>query len=358
MTEAGFDYKSAGVDIEAGEQVVRDIKEMVRATFRPEVLTELGGFSGLFQPRKDIYREPVLAAATDGVGTKLKLAFEMGIHDTVGIDVVAMCVNDLLAQGAEPLFFLDYLAVGKVDNKSAVEIIRGVAEGCRQAGCALLGGETAEMPGFYPLGEYDLAGFAVGVVDKKEILPRKEMIPGDRLIGLASTGLHSNGFSLVRKVLLEHARLSLKEYSASLGSLLGEELLKPTKIYVPLVLPLLNEGKSGEGGEASDIKGIAHITGGGITLNLPRILPYGICAVVEKGSWSVPSVFSLIRERGPVPEEEMYRTFNMGIGMILVVSASSSANVLKKLAQAQWPAVEIGRLEEAGGAGAPFVKYV
>ena len=358
MTEAGFDYKSAGVDIEAGEQVVRDIKDLVRGTFCPEVLTELGGFSGLFQPRNELYREPVLSAATDGVGTKLKLAFEMGIHDTIGIDAVAMCVNDLLAQGAEPLFFLDYLAVGKLDNKTAAEIVRGVAEGCRQAGCALLGGETAEMPGFYPVGEYDLAGFAVGIVEKKKILPRKDMIPGDRLIGLASTGLHSNGFSLVRKVLFDHARLPLKEYSASLGAIPGEELLKPTKIYVPLVLPLLNESKDEKDAEVSGIKGIAHITGGGITLNLPRILPEGIKAAVLKGSWILPPVFSLIQESGPVREEEMYRTFNMGLGMILVVSSAAAQDVLQKLSQEQWPAMEIGQLEKAEGAGAPYVKYI
>ncbi len=338
MTGEGFDYKSAGVDIEAGEQVVRDIKEIVRATFRPEVLTELGGFSGLFQPRTERYREPVLAAATDGVGTKLKLAFEMGKHDTVGIDAVAMCVNDLLAQGAEPLFFLDYLAVGKINNESAVEIIRGVAEGCRQAGCALLGGETAEMPGFYPPGEYDLAGFAVGMAEKEKILPGKDILPGDLLIGLASTGLHSNGFSLVRKVLLEHGKLSLKEHYPILGCLLGEELLKPTKIYVPLILPLLKE---------YHIKGIAHITGGGIELNLPRILPRGISAVVEKKRWRVPPVFSMIRETGPVPEREMFRTFNMGIGMILVVSPPAAAGVLRKLNEAKWPAWEIGRLEKS-----------
>lgn len=337
MTQEGFDYKSAGVDIEAGEQVVRDIKEIVRTTFRPEVLTELGGFSGLFQPRTQAYREPVLAAATDGVGTKLKLAFEMGKHDTVGIDVVAMCVNDLLAQGAEPLFFLDYLAVGKLNSESAVEIISGVAEGCRQAGCALLGGETAEMPGFYPPGEYDLAGFAVGIAEKNQILPSKEMFPGDLLIGLASTGLHSNGFSLVRKVLLEHAGLSLREQIPRLGCLLGEELLKPTKIYVPLVLPLLKD---------NSIKGIAHITGGGITLNLPRILPDGINAVVEKNRWTVPPVFQLIQETGPVAEQEMYRTFNMGIGMILIVSSDSAAGVLKQLEAAKWSAWEIGRLEK------------
>lgn len=337
MTEEGFDYKSAGVDIEAGEQVVRNIKELVRTTFRPEVLTDLGGFSGLFQPRTGVYREPILAAATDGVGTKLKLAFAMDRHDTVGIDAVAMCVNDLLAQGAEPLFFLDYLAVGKINNKTAVEIIRGVAEGCRQAGCALLGGETAEMPGFYPPGEYDLAGFAVGMVEKDKILPSKEMFPGDLLIGLASTGLHSNGFSLVRKVLLEHAKLSLKQYSDLLGCLLGEELLKPTKIYVPLVLPLLRN---------YFIKGIAHITGGGIELNLPRIFPPGIGAVVEKKRWIAPPVFEMIREAGPVPEREMFRTFNMGIGMILVVPDDSAAGILRQLEEAKWPAWVIGRLEK------------
>ncbi|HHU76426.1 MAG TPA: phosphoribosylformylglycinamidine cyclo-ligase [Firmicutes bacterium] len=349
MAGKGFDYKSAGVDIEAGERVIENIKGAVRATFRPEVLTELGGFSGLFEPRLGSFQEPVFSAATDGVGTKLKLAFAMGRHDTVGIDAVAMCVNDLLAQGAEPLFFLDYLAVGRIENESVVEIVSGVAEGCRQAGCALLGGETAEMPGFYPPGEYDLAGFAVGLVEKKKILPSKEMFPGDLLIGLASTGLHSNGFSLVRKVLLEHAGFSLEEHLSSLGLPLGEELLKPTKIYVPLVLPLLREDA---------VKGIAHITGGGITLNLPRILPSGLNAVVEKKKWVVPPVFHLLQETGRIEEDEMMRTFNMGVGMVLVVSPDLATKVFERLEQEKWPAWKIGWLEKGEDENSSMVRFV
>jgi len=330
MAGKGFDYKSAGVDIEAGERVIENIKGAVRATFRPEVLTELGGFSGLFEPRLGSFQEPVFSAATDGVGTKLKLAFAMGRHDTVGIDAVAMCVNDLLAQGAEPLFFLDYLAVGRIENESVVEIVSGVAEGCRQAGCALLGGETAEMPGFYPPGEYDLAGFAVGLVEKKKILPSKEMFPGDLLIGLASTGLHSNGFSLVRKVLLEHAGFSLEEHLSSLGLPLGEELLKPTKIYVPLVLPLLREDA---------VKGIAHITGGGLTENIPRMLPAGCAAAVDLNSWQVPPIFRYLEKLGNLAPEDSYRTFNMGVGFVLVVPKEEAAACLaaaQELGEQAW----------------------
>ncbi len=335
-----FDYKKAGVDLEAGEKIVDEIKQMVQSTFRPEVLTDLGGFAGLFQLDPAAYRAPVLAAATDGVGTKLKIAFMLGKHDTVGIDVVAMCVNDLLVQGAEPLFFLDYLAVGKMEVSQVTEIVRGVTAGCRQAGCSLLGGETAEMPGFYASGEYDLAGFALGIVEKDKIIDGKQIVPGDILIGLASTGLHSNGFSLVRKIFLEHAHLSLDLYLPQLGTTLGEELLKPTAIYVSLVLPLLRE---------FPIKGLAHITGGGLKLNLPRILPAGLKAILEKERWVTPPVFSLVQEYGNVQEKEMFRTFNMGIGLVLVVSSQSAVPLLERIKEKGGQAWQIGYLEEYCG---------
>ncbi|NLJ56423.1 MAG: phosphoribosylformylglycinamidine cyclo-ligase [Firmicutes bacterium] len=332
-----FDYKKAGVDLEAGEKVVDEIKKMVRSTFRPEVLTDLGGFAGLFQPKFSSYRQPVFAAATDGVGTKLKIAFMSGKHDTVGIDAVAMCVNDLVVQGAEPLLFLDYLAVGKIDVSQVKEIVGGVVEGCRQANCTLLGGETAEMPGFYAPGEYDLAGFALGIVDREKIITGESIVPGDRLVGLASSGLHSNGFSLVRKIFFEHAGLAPDFFMPQLGRTLGEELLKPTVIYVPLVLSLLKD---------FTVKGIAHITGGGLKLNLPRILPAGVKAVIEKDRWTVPPVFPLVQEYGNVPEGEMYRTFNMGIGMVLVVSSQSSGDVLAWIAENGGKAWEIGVIQE------------
>jgi phosphoribosylformylglycinamidine cyclo-ligase len=335
-----FDYKKAGVDLEAGEKVVDEIKAMVRSTFRPEVLTDLGGFAGLFQPNFSSYRHPVFAAATDGVGTKLKIAFMLGKHDTVGIDAVAMCVNDLVVQGAEPLFFLDYLAVGKVDVLQVTEIVHGVVDGCRQANCTLLGGETAEMPGFYAPGEYDLAGFALGVVEREKIITGKNIVPGDILIGIASSGLHSNGFSLVRKIFLEHAGLTLDLFMPRLGCTLGEELLKPTVIYVPLVVPLLQE---------FDIKGIAHITGGGLELNLPRIFPAGLKAIIEKERWDIPPVFPLIQEYGNVPEQEMFRTFNMGIGMVLVTSPQLSGPVLEWIKERGGEAWEIGFIQEYGG---------
>ena len=340
MAMESFDYKKAGVDIEAGEKVVENIKKMVGTTFRPGVLMDIGGFAGLFRPALHLYKEPVFAAATDGVGTKLKIAFMLGKHDTVGIDAVAMCVNDLVVQGAEPLFFLDYLAVGNIAAAGVTEIISGLVEGCRQAGCALLGGETAEMPGFYPPGEYDLAGFAVGIVEKEKIITGRQIVPGDAIIGIASNGLHSNGFSLVRKVLLEHAALSLDLFLPQLGSTLGEELLKPTSIYVPLILSLLRR---------HEIKGVAHITGGGLELNIPRILPAGTKAVIRKKCWEIPPVFPLIQEYGKINEKEMFRTFNMGIGMILVVSSEISRSVLEQIKDKDEKAWEIGHIIEKTG---------
>ncbi len=335
-----FDYKKAGVDIDAGERVVQGIKEMVRTTFRPEVLTDIGGFAGFFRPELGHYKEPVFAAATDGVGTKLKIAFKLGKHDTIGIDAVAMCVNDLAVQGAEPLFFLDYLAVGKLDAGSVTEIVSGVVEGCRRAGCALLGGETAEMPGFYPPGEYDLAGFAVGIADREKIITGKNITSGDVLIGISSNGLHSNGFSLVRKVLLEHAGLDLETFWPQLGCTLGEELLKPTNIYVPLLMSLLRQ---------NELKGAAHITGGGLVLNLPRILPAGLKALIRKKNWEVPPIFPFIQERGRIKEKEMFRTFNMGIGLVLAVAPEISASLLKQCEAKGAKAWEIGSVVEKTG---------
>ncbi len=314
-----LDYRRAGVNIDAGEAAVERIKGLARTTFRPEVLQELGGFGGLFAPNLGRMKEPVLVAGCDGVGTKLKLAFALNKHNTIGIDCVAMCVNDILVQGAEPLFFLDYLAVGRLEPGQVEEIVAGVAEGCRQAGCALLGGEMAEMPGFYAEGEYDIAGFAVGMADRAEIIDGSGIEPGDSLIGLASGGLHSNGFSLARKVLLEKAGAALDEIRPGIGHTLGEELLKPTFIYVKPVLEALKKFR---------IKGMAHITGGGLPGNLPRILPGGRQALIDTSAWSIPRIFTIIAEEGPVDREEMFRVFNMGIGYVMVVGAKEEEQVI------------------------------
>jgi len=317
-------YRQAGVNIESGNEFVRRITPLVRSTFRPEVLTDLGGFGGLFRFQADRYAEPVLVSGTDGVGTKLKVAFLMDRHDTVGIDLVAMCVNDVVVSGAEPLFFLDYLATGKLAVPKAEAILRGIADGCRQAGCALIGGETAEMPSMYAEGEYDLAGFAVGVVDRSKIIDGKDIVPGDLLVGLASTGLHSNGYSLARRVLLEDGGLTVKSRISDLDQPLGEVLLTPTRIYAKQILAL-----------AADypIKGLAHITGGGLTENLPRILPKGCRATVHRGAWPVPPIFQVLRKMGKVDEEELYRVFNMGIGLALVVSANHVEQLIARAAE-------------------------
>ncbi|MDA8095983.1 MAG: phosphoribosylformylglycinamidine cyclo-ligase [Clostridia bacterium] len=324
MTEPkkGLTYAEAGVDIEAANRAVELMRQSVRRTLRPEVLTDIGGFGGLFALDTKKYREPVLVSGTDGVGTKLRVAFMVDRHDTVGIDLVAMCVNDILVQGAEPLFFLDYLAVGKVDPERVSAVVEGIAEGCRLAGCALIGGETAEMPGFYAAEEYDMAGFAVGVVERSRIVDGAAIHEGDVLLGLVSSGLHSNGFSLARKVLLEIGELDVDSYLHELGRTIGEELLVPTRIYVRSVLPLLGE---------FTVRGMAHITGGGITENLPRILPAGLKAVVDRDSWPVPPIFDLIREIGNVAADEMYRTFNMGIGFVLVVPSDEADAVTDHL---------------------------
>ena len=311
-------YSQAGVDITKGNEAVDLIKPIVKTTFRPEVVTDLGGFGGLFALNKDKYEEPILISGTDGVGTKLKLAFDMGVHNTIGIDAVAMCVNDVLVNGAEPLFFLDYLAVGKLEPKQVADVVSGVAEGCRQAGCALIGGETAEMPGFYTPGEYDVAGFTVGVVDKKKMIDGSKIASGDVVLGLPSSGLHSNGYSLARKVMFEKIGYKPSDEVSLLGTTVGEAMLKPTRIYVKPVLKIL---------EQAEIKGMAHITGGGFLENIPRVLPDNVDVVIEEGSWSVPPIFSLLESAGNIEKSEMYRTFNMGIGFIMICDQANAMKV-------------------------------
>lgn len=328
-------YRDAGVDIDAGDEFVDRIKPLVRSTFRPEVLTDLGGYGGLFGLQAGKYKEPVLVSGTDGVGTKLKIAFMMDRHDSVGIDLVAMCVNDIVVSGAEPLFFLDYFATGELSVSKAQEVVAGIAEGCRQAGCALIGGETAEMPSFYPDGEYDLAGFAVGVVDRSKIIDGRHIAPGDVVLGLASSGLHSNGYSLARRVLFDHAKLTIASRLSELNRSIGEVLLTPTRIYAKQILALL---------EQFPIKGIAHITGGGITENLPRVFPKGVRARITRKAWPVPPIFDVIGRLGQVDRDEMYRVFNMGIGLILVVPPDSVSGVLDRaamLGDLGWPIGEI-----------------
>jgi phosphoribosylformylglycinamidine cyclo-ligase len=340
----GLTYAEAGVDIEAANRAVELMRQSVRRTLRPEVLTDIGGFGGLFALNAGKYREPVLVSGTDGVGTKLRVAFMMDQHGTVGIDLVAMCVNDILVQGAEPLFFLDYLAVGKVVPERVSTVVAGIAEGCCLAGCALIGGETAEMPGFYADEEYDMAGFAVGVVERSRIVDGSAIRKGDVLLGLASSGLHSNGFSLARKVLLEIGGMDVDSYRHELGRTVGEEILVPTRIYVRVVLPLLDE---------FTVRGMAHITGGGVTENVPRILPAGLKAVVKRGSWPLLPVFALIQEIGNVAPEEMYRTFNMGIGFVLVVPADEADAVMGRLRTQGEQVFRIGSIAD----GAQVVEY-
>jgi len=313
-------YKSAGVDIEAGNRFIEIIKPLVRSTFRPEVMTDIGGFGGLFGLKSGKYKEPVLVSGTDGVGTKLKVAFMADRHDTVGIDLVAMCVNDIIVTGAEPLFFLDYFATGKLDPERQASVVAGIAEGCRQAGCALIGGETAEMPGFYAPGEYDLAGFAVGVVDRAEMIDGSKIKPGDAVVGFASTGLHSNGYSLARKVFFDVMKLKPEDKVRELKKTVAEELLTPTRIYVKTILSLK---------ESFRLKGLAHITGGGITENLPRVLPEGCRARIDRKSWKPNPVFDFIRKKGKIDEAEMFRDFNMGVGMMAVVGKGVAARFVK-----------------------------
>ncbi len=341
-------YRDAGVDIDAGDEFVDRIKPLVRSTFRPEVLTDLGGFGGLFRLQAKKYEDPVLVSGTDGVGTKLKIAFLMDRHDTVGIDLVAMCVNDIAVSGAEPLFFLDYFATGKLAVPKAQQVISGIAEGCRQAGCSLIGGETAEMPSFYLEGEYDLAGFAVGVVDRPKIIDGRQIVPGDALIGLASTGLHSNGYSLARRVLFDQAKLSVTSLLPEFDRPLGDILLTPTRIYAKQILTLIQE---------FSIKGMAHITGGGITENLPRVFPPRMRAQVRRSAWSVPPIFQVVAGFGQVDREEMYRVFNMGIGLILVVPASSAQAVIARATDLGDSACLIGTMVSSND-DVPLVEYV
>ena len=328
-------YKDAGVDISLANQIVEKIKPLISKTSIPGVLGGIGGFGGLFSLAEHKYKEPVLVSGTDGVGTKLKLAFALDKHDTVGIDLVAMSVNDIITCGAKPLFFLDYISIGKLSEKVVVELIKGISEGCKMADCALLGGETAEMPGFYPEGEYDLAGFAVGIVEKSKIIDGQEIKEGDSIIGIASNGLHSNGFSLVRKVLFEINKYKIDDKISSFGESLGEELLRPTRIYVSPVLHLLEKYK---------ILGIAHITGGGIVENLPRILPEEVSIQIDQKSWPKPSIFTFIQKEGEISDEEMYRTFNMGIGMALIVSQNDASKVMNELRMAGYDSYLIGKV--------------
>lgn len=330
-------YKKAGVDISEGERFVSLISPMIKETFRPGVMTEIGSFSALFKLDVTKYREPVLVSGTDGVGTKLKIAFLMDRHDTVGIDLVAMCVNDILTSGAEPLFFLDYFATGKLKPEKASEVIKGIINGCKEAGCSLIGGETAEMPGFYSENEYDLSGFAVGVVDKERIINGSKIKEGDLIIGIASNGLHSNGYSLVRKLFFDLKKMNVDTYIPDLGTTLGEELLKPTRIYVKAFMVLRDK---------LEIKGMAHITGGGIPGNLPRILPEGIYADIKIGSWPVPKIFELIEKIGNIPGDEMKKTFNMGIGYIMVVSEGMAEEAVSLLNKSGYAAFIIGNIEK------------
>ncbi len=333
-----MDYKSAGVDIEAGYRAVELMKEEVKSTVRPEVLGDLGGFSGAFDLAKiSRMEDPVLLSGTDGCGTKVKLAFVMDKHDTIGIDAVAMCVNDIACAGGEPLFYLDYIACGKNDPENIALIVSGVAEGCRMAGCALLGGETAEHPGMMAEEEYDLAGFAVGVAEKKEIIDGQTIRPGDVLIGLASSGLHSNGYSLIRQ-LFPMNRPALMTYYEELGQTLGEALLTPTKIYVQ-VLRLIKEA-------GVRIKGCSHITGGGLYENVPRMLPEGTRAVIEKDSYEVPAIFRLVKDTGDLSDDTMYHTFNMGLGMVLAVDPADAGRVMDVAAAAGETPYRVGTIEE------------
>jgi len=334
-----FSYKDAGVDIKKGGSFVQMIKPMVESTFRPEVLTKIGGFAGCVSLNLERYKKPILVSSTDGVGTKLKIAFMMDRHETVGIDLVAMCVNDIVVIGARPLFLLDYLATSKLDNEKAMKVVSGIVKGCLDAECSLIGGETAEMPGFYKEGEYDLAGFTVGIVEDSQLIDGSGVTVGDKLIGVASSGLHSNGYSLVRKILLNKFKMDLEKRVEEIGEVLGEELLRPTRIYVKTILNLTRDFK---------ISGIAHITGGGITGNLPRVIPKGCKATVHKGSWDIPPIFSLLKEKGGIPEEEMFRTFNNGIGMILIVRYKEVEDILARLqilGEKAFMIGEVGRTE-------------
>jgi phosphoribosylformylglycinamidine cyclo-ligase len=336
-TPSSLSYRDAGVDIDAGDQLVENIKPYARRTMRPEVLSGIGGFGGLVEISKK-YREPVLVSGTDGVGTKLKLAFELNRHDTVGIDLVGMSVNDILVQGAEPLFFLDYFACGKLDVAAATEVVKGIASGCEQSGCALIGGETAEMPGMYPVGEYDLAGFAVGVVEKSKIITGEHIAPGDVVLGLASNGAHSNGYSLVRKI-IERSQPDLNARFDGERTL-ADCIMAPTRLYVKPMLSLM---------EKLTVKGMAHITGGGITENVPRVLPANVVADIDSTAWSMPKLFRWLQEGGNVEPQEMYRTFNCGIGMVVIVVAGDADAAMAHLQEAGEQVFRIGVIRTRQG---------
>jgi phosphoribosylformylglycinamidine cyclo-ligase len=318
-----MDYKASGVDIDAGNETVRRIRALARSTFTSGVLSDIGSFGGLFRLESGRYKDPVLVSSADGVGTKLKVAFMANRHDTVGQDLVNHCVNDILVQGAEPLFFLDYLATGKLSPAVAEAIVGGMASACRENSCALLGGETAEMPGMYSEGEYDLAGFIVGIVDRERLIVGRTIAVGDVLVGIPSSGLHTNGYSLARRIVFDHLKLGVDSHVGELGRTVGEVLLEPHRSYLPLIGPLL---------DASRIKGMAHITGGGITDNLPRVLPHGTAAVIDAGSWPIPRLFAWLQESGKVPAEDMMRTFNMGIGLIAIVARDQAEPLIGELA--------------------------
>jgi phosphoribosylformylglycinamidine cyclo-ligase len=340
-------YKDAGVDVELADKVIGSLADRIRSTFRPEVIGKMGGFAAMFRPNWQGFEDPVLVSATDGVGTKLKIAFMTGVHDTVGIDLVAMNVNDILVTGAEPLFFLDYFATGAIAPDTVKSVISGIAVGCEQAGCALIGGETAEMPDFYSSGEYDLAGFCVGIVDRPKIIDGSKVAPGDVVLGVASSGLHSNGFSLVRKALLELRGYSLDSHVAELGKTLGEELITPTAIYVKPILELCGK---------VTVSAMAHITGGGFIGNIPRVVPESCAVSINKGSWDVPPIFRILASEANLEDEEMFRTFNMGIGMVLVAPADQSDAALAHLAQSGLVAQVIGevRTRVTGGQAVSF----
>ena len=339
-------YKDAGVDIDRADAFIKSIRPLVKATYRTGVLGEIGSFGGMFHLGMERFRDPVLVSATDGVGTKIKIALLMNRHDTIGIDLVAMCANDIVVHGATPLFFLDYLAMGELAPETATRIVEGIAHGCRQARCSLIGGETAEMPGAYQPGDYDLAGFVVGGVERDGIIDGSTIGVGHRIIGLASSGLHANGFSLVRQVLFERHRLRVEDEIPELGGPLGEELLKPTRIYVEAVLNLVRD---------FPVSGICHVTGGGLTDNLPRILPKSCQAVITKQSWPVPPIFHLLRDRGSIPDDEMLRTFNNGIGLVLVVAAEHETEVLDRLPALHETGYVIGEIVERKNDDPPLV---
>ncbi len=349
MRASGDSYKRAGVDLEKAVTLVDRIKPLVQKTMITGARNEVGGFGGLFAISCDDLRHPMLVASTDGVGTKLKVAFMTGIYHTVGIDLVAMCVNDILVHGAKPLFFLDYIAMAAIDLDVLERIIEGIVQGCREASCALIGGETAEMPGMYQPGEFDLAGFAVGVVDATQVIDGSGISVGDVVIGLASTGLHANGYSLVRKIIFQDLGYTPDTFLPACGVTVAEELLKPTKIYVPFVTRLIRKGIA--------IKGMAHITGGGFVDNIPRVLPQGCQVTIHKNAWETPPIFSFLREAGNIPEEEMFRVFNNGIGFIIITDKVSAETLIEEAGVMNIEAYKLGVVEQRRGATAPQVLF-